>query len=271
MNCIQYGDTMAQKEVITRMKKFIALFFALLLAISFGGCAENAVLEESRVYQVESDIHSLEIRVGAADFTIKQAEKFSVESNLKYLTVSEEDGVLSIIEETKKGVNYEGPVLTLYMPTDMMYETINISTGAGKLTADALSTKSLKFQLGAGDAYISSLSAQSEADIEGGAGKITIDGGTMSNLELEMGVGELNLTAVLLGNNDLTFGVGETNLTLLGSRDNYTIDMEKGLGSIAVDGKFVSDLDSIGNGHNHVQMHGGVGSINLKFQETKGV
>lgn len=250
------------------MKKYVTLFFALMFTMLLAGCTENAVLEEIRVYPIGSDVHSLEIQIGAADFAIKQADTFSVESNLKYLSVSEENGVLSIIDEAKKWAEYEGPVLTLYMPTDMMYETVNISTGAGKLTAEALSTESLKFQLGAGDAYISSLSVTSEADIKGGAGEITIDGGAIHDLKLEMGVGELNLTAALLGDNDLTFGVGESNLTLLGSKDEYTIDLEKGIGSIAVDGETISDFDGLGNGQNHVEIHGGVGAIDLEFQET---
>ena len=239
----------------------------LIFAVLFGGCAENAVLDEMRSYSVGSDIHSLDIQIGAAEFTIKQADSFSVESNLKYLTVSEKNGVLSIVEDSKRGVEYEGPILTLYMPTDRMYESIDISTGAGVLTADALSAKSLEFELGAGDVNVANLIVESEADIKGGAGQITISDGSIRDLELEMGVGELNLTAALLGDSDLTFGVGESNLTLLGDEEDYRIEMEKGLGSIAIDGKVISDSEKLGNGQNSVEIQGGVGSINLTFQK----
>lgn len=249
------------------MKKYVALCLLLIFVLLFTGCTENAVLKESRLYSVESDIHSLDIQIGAADFTIKQADSFSVESNLKYLTVSEKNGVLSIVDEAKKGAEYEGPILTLYMPTDRMYESIDISTGAGVLTADTLSAKSLEFELGAGDVNISNLIVESEADMKGGAGKITIADGSIRNLELEMGVGELNLTAALLGDSDLTFGVGESNLTLLGDEEDYRIEMEKGLGGIMIDGKVVSDSDRFGNGQNSVEIQGGVGSIHLYFQK----
>lgn len=84
-----------------------------------------------------------------------------------------------------------------------------------------------------------------------------------------MGVGELNLTAALLGNNDLTFGVGKSNLTLIGDRDDYRIDAEKGIGSITVDGKIFTDFDSSGNGQNHVEIEGGIGAIDLEFQEPQ--
>ena len=89
----------------------------------------------------------------------------------------------------------------------------------------------------------------------------------LNDLTLEMGMGELNLTAAVLGDSDLKFGVGESNVTLIGSKDDYKVDIEKGLGSITVDGNTVTDYGSSGNGQNHIEIEGGVGAINLKFQE----
>jgi len=252
------------------MKKYIALFLMLVLAGLMIGCTQNAVLKETVIYPVTSDIHSLEISVGAADFTIKPSESFSVESNLKYLSVSEKDGVLTVIEKKTKGVTYDNPVLILCMPADMKFETVDITTGAGRLTAGVLSARSLKLQLGAGDVNIETLNTKDYTDIVGGAGEINIHDGTIHNLDLEMGVGELNLTASLLGNSDLTFGVGESNLTIIGSKGDYKIEAEKGIGSIAVDGKSVREFESSGTAQNRVQIQGGIGSINLNFQEFEG-
>ncbi len=250
------------------MKKGLALILALLIVFPLIGCSEDAVLDEIKVYHMKSDIHALEIRVNAADFAIKEADQFSVESNLKFLTVLEENGVLKIVEEVKTGVRYSNAKLTLYVPGGTVFESASITTGAAKLTADTLTSKSLQLHLGAGDVRIESLNATSEVDIEGGAGKITINGGTLKDLDLEMGVGELNLSAVLLGDSDLTLGVGESNLTLIGSRDDYKVEIEKGIGSITVDGESVTDFGSSGNGQNHVQIQGGIGSINLNFQDS---
>lgn len=249
------------------MKKCITFFLVLILTLSLAACSEEAVLDEIKVYNTVSDIHSLQIQISAADFVIKEADHFSVESNLKYLTVSEDDGVLKIMEEVKIGVTYSDAKLTLYVPAGTVFESASITTGAAKLTAGTLSAKTLKLQLGAGDVSIDSLNAALEADIEGGAGKITIAGGTLNDLELEMGVGELNLSAALLGDSDLTLGVGASNLTLIGSRDDYKIEIEKGLGSITVDGESVSDFGTSGNGQNNVEIKGGVGAINLNFLE----
>lgn len=251
------------------MKKYIALVLALLFALFFVGCRRDVTLEEAKVYQLESHIRSLKIQINAADFTIKQADKFLVKSNLKYLSVSEDDGVLTILEEVKNAGTYTDAMLTLYVPTGTIFEDVVITTGAARLAADDLSAETLTLQLGAGDVRIESLNATSRIDIEGGAGKITIAGGTLNNLELEMGLGELNLTAALLGNSDLVLGVGKSNLTLIGSKDDYKVDIEKGLGSITVDGRTVSDFDGSGNGQNYIEVEGGVGAINLKFEEAE--
>ena len=82
-----------------------------------------------------------------------------------------------------------------------------------------------------------------------------------------MGMGELNLTAALLGDSDLNFGVGESNVTLIGSKDDYKVDIEKDIGNITVDGKTVTDFGSSGNGKNYIEIEVGIGTINLKFQE----
>ena len=249
------------------MKKFTALIVSVVLLICLVGCNKNdVVLDEAKTYEITSEIHSLDIRISAADFKIQHGDDISVESNLKYLSVSEKDGVLTIVDE-EKNYNDSDAMLTLYVPNDMVFDEVDITTGAAKMMVGTLSANSLKLKLGAGDVQIESLNASSDADIEGGVGQITIASGTLNDLTLKMGMGELNLSAAVLGESDLKFGVGESNVTLIGSKDDYKVDIEKGLGSITVDGKTVTDYGSSGNGQNHIEIEGGVGTINLKFQE----
>ena len=150
----------------------------------------------------------------------------------------------------------------------MVFDNVNIKTGAGRFTVDSLSAATIGFELGAGDVTISKLIAEKSANIEGGAGRITISNGAIKDLALKMGMGQLNLTAALTGDSELELGVGESNITLLGSKDDYELDIEKGIGNITVDGKNVTDYGSSGNGANEVDIHGGVGAINVKFKES---
>ena len=266
---------------LQKVIKYLAIAFAIFLTVTitggilsavglFGGLfAWDAATEDMKTYMVTSEIHNLDIQINAADLYIKEADAFSVESNLKYLKV-EEKGDTLIIEETKKfGVTYTDAVLTIYIPAGVVFDNTDLTTGAGRLTVEALSSGTLDFVLGAGDVSITSLIATTSAEIEGGAGRITIAGGALKDLDLEMGVGQLNLTSALTGDCQMDLGVGESNITLLGSKEDYKLDLEKGLGNITVDGKTVSDYGSSGNGTNEVEINGGIGAINVEFKEQK--
>ena len=250
------------------MKKYIIVTTLVFLLLALASCVnENVVLDDSQTYEITSEIHSLDIQINAADFKIVSVDDFSVESNLKYLSVSEKDGVLKIVDEAKSNSNYTNAILTLYVPNGIVFHDVDIETGEAKMTVDTLSASSVELKLGAGDVRFESLNASANVDIEGGAGQITIVSGTLNDLTLEMGMGELDLNVALLGNSDLKFGVGESNLTLIGSKDDYKVDVEKGLGSISVDGKNVSDFGSSGNGQRHIHIEGGIGAVHIVFQE----
>ncbi len=261
--------------------KYLSMAFAVFLTVSivagllsmiglFGGFFDgDTATEDMKTYAVSSDIQSLEIKINAADFTIKQSESFSVESNLKHLTVEDKNGVLTIKETKTFGNTYTGAVLTLYVPTDTVFKKAGITTGAGRLTVDRLSADTLNFELGAGEVKIGTLIAVTAIDIDGGAGKITISEGALHNLDLDMGVGQLNLTSALTGESEFDLGVGESNITVIGDKDDYKLDIEKGIGSITVDGTSVSNVKGQGNGSNRIEVNGGIGAIRLKYQDAK--
>ena len=260
--------------------KYLAIAFAIFLTVMIiggilsavgllGGLfSSDAVLDEVKTYSVAADIHNLDIEINAADLYIKEGDSFSVESNLKHLKVEANGGMLTIQETKKITGTYNGAILTVYVPAGTVFDNVNLTTGAGRLSAANLSSETLNFEFGAGDVSVDSLVATKSADIEGGAGKITIADGILHNLDLEMGVGQLNLTSVLMGECSLDSGVGEMNITLLGNQNDYKLELEKGIGSISVDGQGVSDNGSIGNGTNEVEINGGVGAINVKFKES---
>lgn len=265
---------------LQKVIKYLAIAFAIFLIVSivsgFVGVAgligglfsEKAVTEELKTYPLSSEIRRLNLEINAADLCVKKGTSFTVESNLKNLKIKEKDGLLTISDNKKLNGDYNGAVLTIYVPADMLFHKVDLTMGAGKLTIENLSAETLGFELGAGDVTINTLTAMKSADIDGGAGRITIKGGTLNNLDLDMGVGQLNLTALLTGACEMDLGIGQTNLTLLGTQDDYRLDIEKGIGTVTVDGKKVSDFGSSGNGENRIEINGGIGAICVDFKKT---
>lgn len=259
------------------MKKLIAITLVLVLLLPvLAGCdleetvskvyVNDAVMDSVELYDVTSEIRSMNIKVNAAEVTIQQADRFFVQTNLRYLKVTESAGVLHIREEVDHVSGYANAMLTIYYPKDFEFENLTVETTAAKLNADRLCAGKLKLDMGTGDTKIKYLSANTVADIDGGAGLITVEDGALSNLDLELGVGKLELRAALNGKCELNLGVGGAEITLLGAKEDYTLEMEKALGKFTVDGVEVTEFGLQGSGPNHLELEGGVGSVELKFE-----
>ena len=250
------------------MLKYFLIVLVILFLVALVGCAsQSAVLDITKTYNITSDICSLDVEINVADFVFVQGEKFSVESNLKNLSVLEEDGVLKIVEKTKFAHSYRDAKLKLCVPEGTVFESVSIKAGAGRLTAKALSANNMVLKTGAGQVEFDFLEVLEEIKLQGGAGEVIVKDGTLNNLSLDLGAGHLNMTANLIGESELKFGVGESDITILGNREDYSFDIRNGVGKININGVTVSGFVGSGIGENTVRIKGGVGSTNIGFQE----
>jgi hypothetical protein len=260
--------------------KYLAMAFAIFLCVTIiGGIIAGLAgvsflfsdrdkdsIGEMQVYPIDGEISSLSLKLSGAELKIKTADKFSVESNHNYISVDLKNGQLCI-NETKKLFSFlpKGVTVILNIPEGFVFDDATVETGAGAVEIDALSADILKLSLGAGEAEIKDLTVNSRADIEGGAGKLTIDGGLLCNLDLDMGVGELTLKSRIEGQSRLDYGIGETRLTLLGSREDYQIKIDKGIGEAKLEGESMQDGSVYGAGKNRIEIDGGIGAIGIEF------
>lgn len=267
--------------------KYLAMAFAIFLTVSifagiFGALGafsfidnifdkEEVQLGELKTYTVSDNIKNIEIDVGAADLTVVTGDKFYVESNLSNLTVKEDGKSLEISSEKGFDISLSfvsGGTLKIYIPNGFVFDEANIDTGAGQVSIEELSANELELNFGAGEANIEKLNAFQNAEISGGAGEVTIGGGTLNNAEISMGVGEFNLAGELLGRGDVSLGVGESNINLLGNKNDYTLNVTKGLGEANVDGQSIAGSEVFGSGKNKIDISGGVGEVNITFNEN---
>lgn len=269
-------------NVVQKVIKYLALAFAIFLSVSIiGGIItgltgvsyilsgrNNEAVGEMQIYSIEGEISSLSIGLSGAELKIKTADTFSVESNHNYISVKSENGQLCI-NETKKlfSVYPKGVTVILNIPEDFVFDEATVETGAGKVEIYSLSADLLKLSLGAGEAEIKNLTANSRADIDGGAGELNIDGGRLCNLKFDMGIGELTLKSRIEGQSRLNYGIGETKLTFLGSREDYQIEIDKGIGEAKLQGESMRDDSVYGTGENRIEIDGGIGAIYIEFSE----
>ncbi|MGN0548596.1 MAG: hypothetical protein ACI4IM_03280 [Acutalibacteraceae bacterium] len=262
--------------------KYLAMAVAIILSVSIiGGIfsalssvsfifskGEKDAVGEMQTYQINGEISSLDIEINAAKLEIVQGEQFSVESNHKYISVSSDSGKLRI-NETRRiaSLSSEAAVIRLTVPSGFVFDEADIETGAGKVTIDSLSADILDVSLGAGKATVENLVANSRADIEGGTGMLTVNGGSLNNLNLDMGVGSLTFKSRIEGNSSLDLGVGEAKLIILGRREDYCIELDKGLGEARLEGESMRDDSVYGAGSNRLSIDGGVGAVNIEFSE----
>ena len=259
--------------------KYLAMAFAIFLSVSIiagicsalftttyfiSGRPSGEMIERS----VGSNYTSLKVDISASELEIITGEKFGLQTNHKYLECKEKGEILEINERKPFfSVFDSGMKVVLTIPDGTVFDNVDISAGAGSVTIDELSANMLDIDLGAGELKTGQLNAIDNTEIDGGAGSVTINGGSLNNADIDMGVGELNLTSELFGKSSIDYGVGETNLVLIGEKDDYKIELDKGIGKAMIDGRKMSDDSVYGTGKNFIEIDGGVGELNITFKE----
>ena len=270
--------TSAQKVI-----KYLAIAFAssLVVAIITGILSLLYILtgilglsENNEVSSREMDIttfentefDTLDIEVAYTNLTIKKSDSLKMETTNNNIKLNQENKELQIKEKSHRVFSAdESQELILYIPEGLEFEKVKISAGAGKINIENLKTERLVFELGAGETEIKSLNVTDDCKIEGGAGKLSIESGEINDLKLDMGVGEINLNTILTGKNEINAGVGNLNIHLQDSKENYAIQIEKGIGNVKIDEKDFSNSEIYGNGPNFIDVNGGIGNIEIDF------
>ena len=260
--------------------KFIAICLAFLLicailsSIFTGISFLGLIFNDERMYgvptgkDINSNIEKLNIYVGAADLEVKKGDYLYVESDNDSIKIKENNSVLTITEVKRPYDLNKTKKVTVYVPSTMSFESINIETGAGFVDISSLNTEKFNLELGAGVARLYDITSTYSTDIDGGAGELKIEECEFADLDLDIGVGECTASFRLKGESEVHCGVSSTNLTLYAYDDNdYTVKVDKGIGDVLVDGVSSKDNDVFGSGQNEVDISCGVGEVDVSFQK----
>lgn len=261
--------------------KYLAIAFALYLVISifsiiFGlsreiissinnDKKESELLEEyTTISNNVNNIESFKIDISNDDIEIKEGEKFEVKTNDPDVKFYHENSIVKIKSDKTFSwhlSNSSRGTIIIYLPNEFNISELDLNLGAGKIDIDKIFVETLLMDLGAGTMTAKEINVYEKAAINGGAGNININSGTINNLNLKLGAGNASIQSDLTGSNTLTTGVGKLNLGLSRSKDNYRFDINKGLGNIILNDFDVSEDTLIGDGETKIKISGAVGNI----------
>ena len=216
--------------------------------------------------EIYIDINNIEIDIDSADITIKKGETLSVEGeNLSSNFKSEKkNNKLKIEEEKKFWKTNTASKITIYIPKTENINELSIDAGAGTINITDLSINELKISQGAGTLTIENVTS-TKTNIDGGAGEMIVKESVLNNLDLDSGVGSVDIEAKVTGTSEIDCGVGEINLKLMGTKEDYTLLLQKGIGSIKVENNDQKNDTTYGAGSNKIKIDGGVGEIKVDF------
>jgi len=258
--------------------KYCAIAFAIFLIFSIIAGIASALgiigtafvikeTDEIDLLNLSKDAKILDVDLNATNLSIEVGSELKAETNNDNITITEENNRL-IIKEKKRSLfnQVDNKNLTIYVPENLIFDGVSIDAGAGNIDINKLNSKNLYLDLGAGNVSISNALVSNKAEIDGGAGKLDINNGSLTNLDLDLGIGDVNLTAILLGRIDIDTGVGSTALNILGNKEDYQIEVDKGIGKVTIDGSNIKDEYRYGTGTNKIDIDGGIGNIDIKFK-----
>lgn len=234
--------------------------------ISWNGNSEwvNTEFSGKEMTRLDVSVKATAVRIRTA----KEGESVRIETNNEYITSWVDGSTLNVVEKSHGFFGWGGTGdLVIYVREDTAFDSVEIEIGAGTLDVERLEARDLKLNLGAGKTAIDELVATRRAEIDGGAGVVEIRGGELHDLDLDLGAGKAELRARVVGNGRVTAGVGKTELTLIGREEDYRLRIDKGIGSVTLDGRSLSDGESVGSGTTLIEIDSGVGAVEMKIVE----
>ena len=242
-----------------------------LITSVFSIKSDNSIDKEINTLWMQNNenVISLDIDIKFSNLTIKNGDKFLVESNNKNIKYKYNNSSLEV-EEIKYNLfnNSDVGEVIITIPSNIRLDSIDIDNGAGSLNIESINANKFNLDLGAGVTVIDNIIVDS-ADIDSGAGKFIIKFGKINNLDFDMGAGTAEITSIITGNNQINSGVGNLKLNLIDNIENYKIKINKGIGKVEIDNKEVSDNEIVGTGLNFINISGGIGTITVNFMESR--
>lgn len=240
-----------------------AVFFGIRIAANLDLNTKDKTMSFVKEYQ---NIQKIDIDSSSANIVIQTGDTFKVEAqDVESFDAKEKNGTLKIRE--KRGrlwSSHASGKINIYLPHQHNINTLKIESGASNIQMKDITAQKLDVNQGAGRLVIKNANFQ-KTNIDGGAGEIKVTESILNHLDLDTGVGKVDIEASITGKSKIECGVGEIVLSLIGTKEDYQILAEKGLGNIYIHDTEYKNDTIYGTGDNQIKLEGGIGNIKIDF------
>lgn len=236
---------------------------------NMGNSADNdKLLTYTQEY---TEIESLDIDLSKSGLEIRTGDSFKVEfiNVSKDLSTKLNDANKELKIEDKplklfENINSNSKVI-VYIPNDYELKSIKLDlVGVSGAYMEGFKTAKLEVDMGAGKYEINNVQA-TNMDVESGAGETIIRNSSFDNLEFNGGVGKATINCKISNRGEIESGVGKLEVNLIGSKDDYKLRAETGIGNLTIDGNKVRDGEVVGTGNANIKVEAGIGETSINF------
>jgi len=162
--------------------------------------------------------------------------------------------------------------ITVKIPQNTLFDTADINIGAGLLLLDGFTANQrFKLNTGAGEVDVKNITA-SNVNIQTGVGETVFHNCSFTDTVMNTGIGETVFDGSVFKKLEINAGIGEIDMRINGKKDDYLINATSGIGSILIDGRSATGIDSTFRINNQNALHtirvkAGIGQVNITFWE----
>ena len=162
--------------------------------------------------------------------------------------------------------NTKIPEINIYIPESKIFDDVYIGGGVGTTQIEILNTKYLTLSGGVGNVKAKNIVTEN-LRIDGRVGTTDIDAVINGETKIGGGVGTIKISGEADGDMTINGGVGTITLNLSGDMNEYSFNVNRGLGSIKFNGNEIGDNPSRTTGGKYnVKIDGGVGDMNITIK-----
>jgi len=227
-------------------------------ANSIGIVTGESNIEESDEWQFFSneDCKSLDVEFGAGVLDIHYDDVEDIQiyhENIKQFKAEVKNGVLKINTGHEVYIDdADNRQLVIVLPTDMQFNEVDLDIAAALAHIDGILAKDVSITIGAGQANVSNI--------------------TTDYMEMEVGAGAAIVSSLDAKEIEAKCGMGQIELEVTGTQNDYSCDVECGMGEVVVGNHSYGGVGTQHHGDKHeatkhIDVECGMGEVSVKFME----